>query len=51
MKSRKKKIWKNKFKGFSQIDTISKIELVVIFLSISAICRDAWFIDFGAHNI
>ncbi len=43
-------IGKNKFKGFSQVTTTRKIELLVISLSISKICRDAWFINSRASQ-
>jgi hypothetical protein len=39
--TRRSNIGKNKFKGFSQVATTRKIELLVTFSSISRICRDA----------
>ncbi len=48
--NKKNNIGKNKFKGFSQVTTIRKIELLVISLSISKICRDAWFINSRASQ-
>jgi hypothetical protein len=43
-------IGKNKFKGLSQIATTRKFELLVTSLSISKICRDAWFINSRASQ-
>jgi hypothetical protein len=43
---KKKKDWKNKFKGSSQVATTKKIELHMIIWSIFAIFRGAWFVDF-----
>ncbi len=40
---------KNKFKGFSQVGIVNKIVLVIA-LSISLVCKDAWFIDFGVSR-
>lgn len=41
----KKKDWKNKLKGSSQVATTSKIEFLMTTLSIYAIYKDAWFVD------
>jgi hypothetical protein len=40
---------KNKFKGSSQVGIVNKIVLVIA-LSISLVCNDAWFIDFEASQ-
>jgi hypothetical protein len=45
----RKKRLKNKFKGYSQIAIMNKIVLVIA-LSISLVCKDAWFIDSGASQ-
>jgi hypothetical protein len=45
---RKNKL-KNKFKGSSQIAIVNKIVLVIA-LSISLVCKDAWFIASGASQ-
>ncbi len=48
--SQKKQIWKNKFKGSSQVAITSKTELFVTTLSIFSICKDAWFVDYGTSQ-
>jgi len=40
---------KNKFKGFSQVGIVNKIVLVIV-LSISSVCNDAWFIHSEASQ-
>jgi hypothetical protein len=48
---KKKQDWKNTFKGFSQITTTNKIELLMtVRLSIFAICKDACFVGFGVSQ-
>jgi hypothetical protein len=48
--TRRNNIGKTKFKGFSLVATTRKIELLVNSLSISKICRDAWFINSRASQ-
>jgi hypothetical protein len=48
---KKKHDWKNTFKGFSQITTTNKIELLTTAkLSIFVICKDACFVGFGVSQ-
>jgi hypothetical protein len=47
---RRNNIGKNRFKGFSQIATTKKIELLMTSSSISRICKDAWFINSRASQ-
>jgi hypothetical protein len=47
---RRNNIGKNRFKGFSQIATTKKIELLVTSSSIFRICKDAWFINSRASQ-
>ncbi len=47
---KKKQGWNNKFKGSSLVAIASKNELLVTTLSISSICKDAWFVDYGASQ-
>jgi hypothetical protein len=46
----KKQNWKNKFKGFSKVDTTSKTKFLVVILSFFAIFKDAWFVDLRASQ-
>jgi hypothetical protein len=48
--TRRNNIGKKKFKGFSQVATIRKIELLVTSLSNLKICRDARFINSRASQ-
>ncbi len=45
-----KQNWKNKFKGFSHVAIMNKIELFVITLFIYVNCKNTWFIDYGASK-
>jgi hypothetical protein len=44
------KIGRTNSKVFHKVATTSKIEFLMIVLSISSICRDAWFVNFGASQ-
>jgi hypothetical protein len=48
--SQEETILKTKFKGFPQVTSTSKTELLVTVFLIHEICRDAWFVDFGASQ-
>jgi hypothetical protein len=44
----KKQNLKNKFKGFSYVAMMNKIELLVTILFMYANCKNTCFIDYGA---
>jgi hypothetical protein len=48
--TKRNKIGRTNSKVFHKVALTSKNEFLMIDLSISSICRDAWFVDFGASQ-